>query len=100
MGDIDARLDEVLTFLGATKTRATYGAVAAIAGGSAQSIGGRLGARRPAASWVVNGSTRLPTGYAKNELHPDLTQNAEVIRSGDVLKRRLALWLSGRQGPF
>lgn len=92
MSDIDPRLEEVLKFLGTTKTRATYGAVAAIAGGSAQSIGGRLGARRPAASWVVNASTRLPSRYAKAELHADLTRNAEVIRSGQVLKNRLALW--------
>ena len=55
MSDID--LAEILRFLNSKKVRASYGAVAGIVGGNAQSIGGRLGARRCEASWVVDTST-------------------------------------------
>jgi hypothetical protein len=87
-------LAEILHFLGKAKTQAMYGAVSAIVGGSAQSIGGRLGVRRVAASWVVNASTLQPTGYSKAEIHPELTVRSEVIRTGAELKRRLEIWKS------
>ena len=92
MGDIDPRLAEILRFLNDVKVRATYKAVADIVGGSAQSIGRRLGARRIEASWVVNASTEMPIGYAPNQLHPELTAHSNVIRTGDQLKQRLSLW--------
>src|ERR1700686_4430826 len=60
-------LDDVVAYLNAAQVRATYGAVAALVGGIAQSIGagpGGLEGRRWEASWVVNAETGLPTGYA------------------------------------
>ncbi len=90
MSDID--LAEILRFLNSKRVRASYGAVAGIVGGNAQSIGGRLGARRGEASWVVDMSTGTPTGYTQDQLHPELTSSAEIIRTGEALKRRLLLW--------
>ena len=92
MSDIDPHLAEILRFLNSKKIRATYGAVAGIVGGNAQSIGGRLGARRREASWVVNTSTGTPIGYTQDQLHPELTSSAEIIRTGEALKGRLLLW--------
>jgi hypothetical protein len=89
MSAIDCRVEESRRFLSEAKLRATYGAVAAYAGGSARSIGRRLGARRAQAAWIVNSKSGLPTGYSKNELHRDLTKHAAIIRSGAVLKRLL-----------
>ncbi len=92
MSDIDPRLAEILRYLNDVKVRATYKAVADVVGGSAQSIGGHLGARRIEASWVVNKSTEMPSGYAPYELHPDLTSSAEIIQTGESLDRRLSRW--------
>ena len=95
---IDPRLGEILRFLSDAKTRATYGAVADIVGGIPQSIGGRLGARRVEASWVVNASSGMPTGYRQAQLHPDLISRTEIITSGSELQRRLSLWRSRAAG--
>ena len=89
------RLDDVVSFLNAAQIRATYGAVAEVVGGIAQSIGGRLGGlagRRKEASWVVNAKTGLPTNYPPEHLHPALTRNRDIITRGDDLRRRLAEW--------
>src|SRR5438045_2663615 len=59
-------LEDVVRFLNDEKVRATYGAVAELVGGIAQGIGTRLTrlySRSPDASWVVNASSGMPTGY-------------------------------------
>lgn len=89
-----ATLDDLLRFLNGAKVRATYGAVAAVLGVPAPSLGALLGARRPEASWVVNADTMLPTGYDQSDWHPDLLADATVIRTGNELTLRLALWRS------
>jgi len=96
MSDIDPVLAEILQYLGETKIRATYGSVAFVVGGTAQSVGGRLGARRREASWVVNAETGMPTGYPPDLLHPDLTSRGDMVREGSDLRRRLDLWKSQR----
>jgi alkylated DNA nucleotide flippase Atl1 len=85
-------LAEVLRFLGEARTRATYGAVAAVVGVPPQSIGAVLGERRPDVSWVVNAHTGLLTAYAQSDWHPELLSNSAVIRTGTELTLRLVLW--------
>jgi hypothetical protein len=74
--------------LNAVQIRTTYGAVADLIGGIAQSIGARLGGlegQRKEASWVVNAKTGLPTGYPPEHLHPALLKNSDIIATGDEL---------------
>ena len=88
-------LNDIVGYLNAAQLRATYGAVAELVGGIAQSIGERLGGvagRRPEASWVVNADTGMPTGYLPEHRHPALLRSADIIRTGYELQRRLAKW--------
>jgi hypothetical protein len=94
----DPRLNEILRFLNAAQIRATYGAVAGVIGGIPQSIGARLGHRRPEASWIVNASTKLPTGYSPAEMHPALQRTSDVIESGSELRQRMAKWKERQRG--
>jgi len=82
----------VVEFLNSARIRATYGAVAEVIGGIAQGVSQRLGEKRPEASWIVNGDTRLPTGYAPTEMHPLLCCRDEIIRSGADLHARIVAW--------
>ena len=86
---MDPGLEKVVAFLERNKIRATYAAVAQAADVPAQSLGRLLGNRSPRASWVVNASTGEPTGYAESDKHTDLRVNADVIRTGDELIRRM-----------
>jgi hypothetical protein len=86
------RLDDIVAYLNAAQVRATYGAVAELVGGIAQSIGARLGSRRREASWVVNAKTGMPTNYAPQHLHPALVLSRDIVTSGDELRRRVMEW--------
>ena len=81
-------IETILEYLNAVPVRATYGAVGEVLGVRPQVVPRLLGARRPAASWVVNGTTGEPTGYAPEEVDPRLP-GTRVIRSGDELRRGL-----------
>jgi alkylated DNA nucleotide flippase Atl1 len=88
-------LEDIIRFLNAEQIRATYGAVADLVGGIPRGVGARLTrlyARSPEASWVVNESSGLPTGYQVHERHAALFRRTEIIRSGSELERRLARW--------
>jgi hypothetical protein len=90
-----ALLDDIVSYLNAAEVRATYGAVAQLVGGIAQSIGARLGGlagRRREASWVVNAKTGMPTAYLPEHQHPALLKSRDIITTGDDLRRRLAEW--------
>lgn len=82
-------LDGIILFLNQHKIRATYGAVADMLRVLPQSMGARLGRRRPEVSWVVNAETGLPTGYSAEEMHPELQRTAEILRSGSELQARM-----------
>jgi hypothetical protein len=87
--------DDIVEYLNAVQVRPTYGAVAKVIGGIAQSIGARLGGvagQRPEASWVVNATTGLPTGYLPEQRHPALLRNSDIITSPDDLRQRVAKW--------
>jgi hypothetical protein len=86
---MDPALQRALEFLSRNKIRATYEAVGQYADIPARSVGGELGRKCPLASWVVNGQTGLPTGYAPTECDPDLRLNDEIIRTDLQLKMRL-----------
>lgn len=81
-------IETILEYLNAVPVRATYGAVGEVLGVRPQVVPRLLGARRPEASWVVNGTTGEPTGYAPEEVDPRLP-GTRVIRSGDELRRGL-----------
>jgi hypothetical protein len=89
------QLDDIVAYLNAAQVRATYGAVAQVLGGIAQSIGARLGGvegQRPEVSWVVNAKTELPTNYLPENWHPALRKNRDIITSGEDLRRRVVEW--------
>jgi hypothetical protein len=89
---VDTNLAEILRFLNDQQTRATYRAVGDLLGVSPQSIGAALGARTIEASWIVNTSTGLPTGYADHEMHAALFKNEDIISSSVQLALRLTSW--------
>ncbi len=78
---------EILACLNRRKIRATDQAVGGLLGIPARDVGRILGARRPAASWVVSAKTLRPADYSAGETHPDLTQNSTVIDSAEELKQ-------------
>jgi hypothetical protein len=86
---IDPDLARFVEFLNRAHIRATYDAVAQAAGVPTRSVGRLLGDKCPEASWVVNGATGEPTGYDKINTHPALHENAEIIRTGTELIRRV-----------
>src|SRR5262249_2632087 len=59
----EVSLADILQCLNDERIRATYKAVSKVLGVPARSVGGLLGDRRPEASWVVNETSELPTGY-------------------------------------
>ena len=81
-------IETILEYLNAVPVRTTYGAVGEVLGVRPQVVPRLLGARRPEASWIVNGGTGDPTGYTPDEVDPRLA-GTHVIRSGDELRRCL-----------
>ncbi|MBC8373659.1 MAG: hypothetical protein ISS69_10175 [Phycisphaerae bacterium] len=86
-------LIEIVTLLNTHHQRATYGAVGDVVGLPAQSVGQQLGPRNHLNSWVVNARRGLPTGYAQNEMHPNLLDNAQILASGEDLQA----WINQHQ---
>ena len=82
-------INEILDYLCIIETRCTYKAVAEVLGINPRSVGRYLGQKRPEASWVVNGKTEEPTGYAGNQKHPRLHKHNVIIRSGEELQKGL-----------
>lgn len=81
-------IQTILEYLNAVPVRATYGAVGDVLGVRPQAVSRLLGAQRPEASWIVNGSTGEPTGYAPEKVDPRLP-GTHIIRTGDELRRCL-----------
>lgn len=81
-----ATIEDILDALGAEKVRATYGAVGEVLGVDPRNVAPRfLGNRRPAASWVVNAGTGMPTDYLAANCHKDLKKNDKIIDSKEEL---------------
>ena len=84
-----AGINKILDCLNAEKIRCTYGSVAEYLKIEPIKVGSVLGQRRPEASWVVGKNSLRPTGYTKDQIHPDLDKNKEVITTGIELQRLL-----------
>ncbi len=78
-------LESVLGFLGRRRLRATYKAVGEVIGVGPREVSRLLGPRSPAASWVVNATSGMPTGYRGDEKHPALEEQDRILRSGAEL---------------
>lgn len=83
-GDLDAILDQ----LNLRRQRATYGAIGEVVRRPPFYLmaGGPRDARH---SWIVNQESGMPSGYEKDQLHPDLESRSDIIRSGDQLRHWL-----------
>lgn len=80
--------DSILDALAEGRQRATYSAVAALVNGAPRTLmAGRP--RDPRHSWVVSVRTGVPTGYASDQLDPELTTNPEVLQTGAALREWL-----------
>lgn len=89
-------LDYIVGQLNSRKQHATYGAVAGIAGGIARG----LMQNRPKShenSWVVAKADGRPTGYTKEQIHPDCLRSIND-RPGDVILNAESLksWLKNQ----
>ena len=76
----------ILDCLNYERIRCTYGAVAALIGGTARGVGQRLDAKDPRNSWIVNKATGEPTGYLDSQKHPDLHRTAHIITTEAELR--------------
>ena len=83
-------VDQILECLEGKRIRATYGAVGAVIGRSARSVGVALGSRRRRASWVVRARDGEPTGYDHHQKHPDIYRTRHIIKTGDELRHLCA----------
>lgn len=78
-------LDAILDLLDRFHQRASYGAVAELIDRPAHYLmNGRP--RNPRHSWIVNQDTWLPTGYFKDQVHPDIISRERVLLSAEDLE--------------
>ncbi len=83
---MDIGIEDILDCLNARTVRCTYGAVAGALGIAAVGVGRLLGEHRREASWVVNAETGWPTGYAPEDIHPDLEGSHLVTGPEELLE--------------
>ena len=79
----------ILDCLSRERIRCTYGAVAALIGGTARGVGRQLEAKDPRNSWIVNKATGKPTGYLDSQKHPDLERTDHIISTEQELRELL-----------
>lgn len=78
---------ELLECLNRKRIRCTYGALAGVLGVTPRGVGRFLGERCQKASWVVRKKDGLPTGYRKDQMHPDVRhRRGGVIFDPDRLR--------------
>ncbi len=88
---------QLLDCLNSMKKRCTYDAAGAVIGVPAMGVGQQLGEIRPEASWIVSQETGLPLGYEKEQMHPDLLLNDEIVEDVETLRALLAEYEQLRQ---
>jgi len=81
-------LDEILDVLERHHQRATFGAVAGTLGRDPRSLFNGY-VRSPKTAWVVNKTTRLPTGTKEGDYPPGLLEKEQVIDAPEELR----VWL-------
>lgn len=85
------KINVIIEYINAVKTRCTYNAAAEALGITAQALKKQLGEPRPEVSWFVSPSSGDPTRYANSDKHPELYRTTRIITSSKVLKRNLDL---------
>ncbi len=83
------RIREILEFLNCAEVRCTYEAVAGLLEVHPISVGKYLGKMRPEASWIVSKKTSNPTGYLREQMHPNLCKNPKIIFDAQELRGNL-----------
>ena len=86
-------LRDIINCLNANKIRASYAAVGSYLAIPTIGVGSLLGPHRPCVSWIVDGTTGRPLGYAPDALHQDLFMHQVVI--GDAQELSNLLYHSG-----
>ena len=82
-----ARVEQIIACLNVHRTRATYGAVAQLLGLPTLAINHQLlGQPRPEASWIVGQDDGQPSGYSKDNIHPDLPGSPLVTTADELLQ--------------
>jgi hypothetical protein len=84
MKDKQENLLRLIAALEKHSQRATYTAVAGVVELSPLSVMRGL-VKSPHCSWVVSKQNHEPTGYSKNQWHPQLKSNSSVISSAAEL---------------
>ena len=92
MSSYDERLHRLVQILATHRQRATYGAVGKLLGRHPRSVM-RGQTKCQEYSWIVAKNTKMPTGYAEDDIDPSLETNREVIDQAE----RLAEWLKDRE---
>lgn len=82
-------IDSIVDQLDRFHQRATYGAVAALVNKSPRNLMVKR-SRGPRDSWVVSHSSRMPSGYAPEQLHPAIKSRDRVISTREDLESWLA----------
>ena len=93
-------VDQILDCLERKRIRATYGAVGAVIGRPARSVGAAIGSRTRRASLLVRARDGDSTGYDPRRKHPDLYRTRHIIKTGDELRRRCAKSHRQRQEKY
>lgn len=83
-------LESIVALLNRYHQRATYGAVADLAGGIPRSIM-RGRPRNWLNSWVVNQETGLPTAYPVPKIHPAIEERSHILSSATELRAWLEM---------
>jgi len=78
-------IDSIVEQLDRFRQRATYSAVAAVLNRSPRNLmSGRT--RSPRDSWIVSNKDGLPTGYEREQMHPEIESRESILRSGEELE--------------
>jgi hypothetical protein len=78
-------LDSILDQLEQFRQRATYGSVAKLLNRPPRNLmTGRD--RDPHGSWIVSRETGMPTGYAEDQIHPELTSRETILSTPQELE--------------
>jgi hypothetical protein len=82
-------IESITELLDRFHQRATYGAVAGVLKrGPRNLMTGRSRSQRD--SWIVSSTDGMPTGYASDQIHPEIKERETILRSSE----ELAVWLS------
>jgi hypothetical protein len=82
-------IDTIVDQLDHFRQRATYGAVASVVNRSPRNLMDKR-SRGPRDSWVVSRKDGMPTGYAPEQVHPEIKSRETILATGSQLEGWLA----------